>query len=63
MVEIDEIVDGGASNASSKELIVIIGIKTKMGSGVEVVFPTEMVGMIGSLKPGGRLPTHIQIDN
>ena len=49
--KIDVVVDGGVSDAGMDELILAVNIHGKIGSGVEVVLPAEVVGIVFGFKP------------
>lgn len=48
---------------NAERFVLVTRVKNQIGGGMEVVFPPEMVGVILGLKPGGRLASHVEIEN
>ena len=63
LVEINEVVDRGIFHARIEELVMVMRIKAQISGGMEVVVPTEVVGMVIGFKPGGGLAFHVEIND
>lgn len=59
--EVDVVVDGSVSYASMEEFILPMQIHGQIGGRVEVVFPTEVVGIVFRFEPGGRLSFQVDV--
>ena len=51
-VEVDEVVDGSVFHAGMEALVLSMKVHRQVGGCMEVVIPTEMVGMVLLFKPG-----------
>ena len=59
--EIDVVVDGRVFHTGMQELVLPVKVHGQIGGGMEVVFPTEVVGIVFRFKPGGGLAFQVDI--
>ena len=62
-VEIDEVGDAGLPDADTIVPEFVFEVERQIGGRLEVVVPTEVVGVIRRLKPVGALPLDIKVEN
>lgn len=59
--EIDVVVDCGVFDSGMDELVLPMKIHGQIGGGMEIVFPTEMIGVVLGLEPGGGLALQVDV--
>ena len=60
--EVNQVVDAGLPCTDAEVFVTVFQVESKVGGGLELVLPTEMVGVVACLKPVGGLSPDFNIE-